>query len=554
MSAPGHFGDMGVLLARRTATVRARTDVATRRLPRERFEQLVRERPEVALTVATSLAERFEQRQRALIGAPEPEVEARPLTIERPDRRGVPGARRAGAVLALAVPTLLWWLPPPGGLDERGWHVLLPLVGAAIAWLFEPVPDFVVAVALATAWGVTGGAPLGTAFGGFATSTWVLTLGALALAAAMARSGLLFRGSLFLLRSFPPSYVGQVLGLVASGLLITPFVPQSVARVAATAPVTAELRVALAQPPRSAGSAGLAFAGLVGQWYFSNLFLTGFATNFFILELIPGAERAAFSWWGWLAASAVALGVCLAGGTLAVLALFRPATAPVLSRAALASQLRVMGGLTRAERITAVAVLGLVAGLLVQPALGVDPAWLATTALVVAVAGVLGRDGFRTLLDWPYLLLFGVLLGSGAVLQRAGIDVWLAATLAPVAGAAAHPGVAVVGLALAVVLLRFVLPSRVTMLLMALVAMPAAPALGISPWVAGIVVLLAANTWVLPYQGLEYLLLRDATRGESFSDAQGTRMGIALTAVRLVAIAASVPYWMALGLIRPIAP
>jgi hypothetical protein len=98
--------------------------------------------------------------------------------------------------------------------------------------------------------------------------------------------------------------------------------------------------------------------------------------------------------------------------------------------------------------------------------------------------------------------------------------------------------------------LRFVLPSRPTMLLMALVAMPAAPALGISPWVAGVVVLLAANTWVLPYMGLEYLLLRDATRGELFTDAQGTRMGIALAAVRIVAIAASVPYWVALGLIR----
>ena len=81
-------------------------------------------------------------------------------------------------------------------------------------------------------------------------------------------------------------------------------------------------------------------------------------------------------------------------------------------------------------------------------------------------------------------------------------------------------------------------------------SLPAAPALGISPWVAGVVVLLAANSWVLPYQGLEYLLLREATHGESFTDAQGTRMGLALIAVRLVAIGASVPYWMSLGLIR----
>ncbi len=550
VTAPGHFGDMGVLLARRTATVRARTDVLVRRLPRERFEQLVRERPDVALTVATNMAERFEQRQRALIGAPEQQVEARPLTIERAaERRGAGRTRVAGVALAFAVPLLLWWAPPPAGLDVQGWHVLLPLLGAAIAWLFDPVPDFVVAVALVSAWGITGGTNLTTAFGGFATSTWVLTLGALSLAAAMARSGLLFRAGLFLLRAFPPTYTGQVLALITSGLLITPFVPQSVARVAATAPVTAELRIALGQPMRSSGSAGLAFAGLVGHWYFSNLFLTGFATNFFILELVPAAQRSAFGWWGWLVASAVALAVCVLGATAAVLLLFRTDHAASLSRDALASQMRVMAGLSRSEWIAAAAVLALVLGLLFQPLLGIEPAWLATSVLVVAVAGVLGRDAFRTALDWPYLLFFGILLGSGAVLQRGGIDRWLGATLEPLATAAGHPGVVVIGLAVVVVLLRFVLPSRVTMLLMALVAMPAAPALGISPWVAGVVVLLASNTWILPYQGLEYLLLRDATRGESFTDAQGTRMGIALAVVRLVAIVASVPYWVALGLI-----
>jgi DASS family divalent anion:Na+ symporter len=542
---------MGLLLARRTATVRARSDVIVRRLPRDRFEQLVRERPEVALTVATSLAERFEQRQRALIGAPEPEVEARPLTIERPPaRRGGTPRRVAGAILAFAIPLALWWVAPPAGLDAKGWHVLLVLIGAAIAWLFEPVPDFVVAVALAAGWGMTGGATLAAAFGGFATSTWVLALGALTLAAAMARSGLLFRAGLFLLRAFPATHTGQVLALVASGFVLTPLVPQSVARVAAIAPVTAELRVALGQPERSSGSAALAFAGIVGHWYFSNLFLTGFATNFFVLELVPAADRAAFGWWGWLVSSLVALIVCLVGGTAALLVLFRSEHPASLGRDALARQLRVMAGFSRAERLTAVAVLVLVVGLLFQPVLGIEPAWLATATLVIAVAGVLGRDAFRTAVDWPFLLFLGILLGSGAVLQQSGLDKWLGATLGPLATAAGHPGVVVLGLAVVVLLLRFVLPSRPTMLLMALVAMPAAPALGISPWVAGIVVLLAANTWVLPYMGLEYLLLRDATKGELFTDAQGTRMGVALVAVRILAIAASIPYWVALGLIR----
>ena len=58
-----------------------------------------------------------------------------------------------------------------------------------------------------------------------------------------------------------------------------------------------------------------------------------------------------------------------------------------------------------------------------------------------------------------------------------------------------------------------------------------------------------ANGWVLPYQGLEYLVARDATRGEAFSDRQGTVFGAALALTRFVAILVSLPYWRLLGLL-----
>jgi hypothetical protein len=63
------------------------------------------------------------------------------------------------------------------------------------------------------------------------------------------------------------------------------------------------------------------------------------------------------------------------------------------------------------------------------------------------------------------------------------------------------------------------------------------------------VVLVAANIWVLPYQGLEYLIARDATGGEAFDDRQGTRVGASLTLVRLAAITLAVPAWQAMGLV-----
>jgi di/tricarboxylate transporter len=166
------------------------------------------------------------------------------------------------------------------------------------------VPDFAVALAMATAWGVLVIAPIATIFSGFASSSWLLALGALALAAAMVRSGLLFRAALWLLRAFPATHAGQMLALVFGGIVLTPLVPLSVARVAAIAPLTHELARAFGYASRSRGSASLAFAGLIGYWYFSSVFLTGLATNFFVVGLLSSEDQRGFGFFGWLAAAA----------------------------------------------------------------------------------------------------------------------------------------------------------------------------------------------------------------------------------------------------------
>jgi len=548
VSGPGTFGEMGLLLSRRTATVQATTDARLWRLPRDRFEQLVRERPEIGLRVATSLADTLDRRQRALVGAPQLE-EARPLVLDaRPQPRAI-RSRVIGAIAAVAVALALWWLPPPAGLSAEGWHILVILVGAGVAWLLEPIPDFAVALAMAGAWGALGLSSVAQAFSGFASPSWVLALGALALAAAMVRSGLLFRAALTLLRAFPATHTGQLLALVFGGIVLTPLVPQSVARVAAVAPLAHELSRALGYAPRSKGSASLAFAGLIGYWYFSSVFLTGLATNFFVVGLLSADDQLRFGWLGWLAAAAPVGIACLAGALVVLLVMLRPEAHAEVSADTVRRQTRILGALSRQERVALVGLAVLVVGLAAQPILRIEPAWLAIGALVIVTAGVIDRERFRGSVDWGFLVFLGVVLGSGAVLQSGGVDRWISDLLLNATAAVRSPGLLVIALAVLVMMSRIVLPSRPAMVLLSLALVPAAPALGISPWVAGFVVLVASNVWVLPYQGLEYLIARDATGGEAFDDRQGTRVGAALTVVRLVAIALAVPVWQGMGLV-----
>jgi len=212
-------------------------------------------------------------------------------------------------------------------------------------------------------------------------------------------------------------------------------------------------------------------------------------------------------------------------------------------------QTRILGPLTRHERLAIAALAVLIVGLVVQPVLSVDGAWLALVALVIITVGPLDRERFRSSIDWGFLVFLGVLLGSGAVLQAGGVDTWLARMLIDATSGIRSPALLVIVIALVVMASRIVLPSRPAMVLLSLALVPAAPALGISPWVVGFVVLVAANVWVLPYQGLEYLIARDATGGEAFDDRQGTRVGAALTAVRFAAIVIALPFWAYMGLI-----
>jgi anion transporter len=553
LQAPSYFGEIGLLLTRRAAAVRALSDARLWKLPRERFEQFVRERPAVGLAVATAAVQLLERSQRSLVGAPLVELPERSVpAIGVPVRGRSLTWRIASFAVACGVPLLLWQVPTPGGLTLAGWHASLIVLGAALGWLLEPLPDYVTALLMAAGWGIANLAPPELIFAGFASSAWLVSVGAFALAVAMVRSGLLYRIALLFLRTFPSTQAGQVLALLTSGIVITPLVPLGLARVAVVAPLAHDLAQALGYPTRSRASAALAFAGLAGYGLFSSVFLTGLVMNFFILNVFPAPDQTRFGWLTWLACAAPAGAILLLGTAGLLLVAFRAEVAPRRRAELLRHQQRVLGPLSRQERVTLAALLVLLVGLLAQPLLHVDTAWLAIGAVAVATAGgSLDRERFRGAIDWGFLTMFGVLLGTPGVLHHSGVDAWIARSLVPLAQAAGSPGTLVVLLGVFVVACRLVLPWIPATLLLGLALVPAGPQLGLSPWVVGFIVLTAANTWLHPNQSDFCRLTQEATGGEMFSHRHGIIMGAGITLLTLAALATSVPYWSALGVLTP---
>jgi anion transporter len=462
---------------------------------------------------------------------------------------GAVGWPAAGVLLALAVAALVLYLPPDG-LEPRAVRFLAVLAAGTVLWAWGSFPDYVVALGMGMAWVLLRVAPTSTAFAGFATSTWFLMLGILGLAAALARSGLLYRITLVAVRHFPPTFLGQTSALLTAGIVSTVLIPSAQARVTFMGPVVIGLSDTLKYPPRSRGSAGLALAAFTGFCLATTLFLTGTPTCLLAWRVLPEATRAEVSWLAWLEAVLVLEAVSL-GAALAWIAWrLRPAERVPVRETLLHAQLEMLGPPSRDERVTALVALAVLAGWITQPWHGVDPAWLTLAGLcLLLVMQVLDRTALQGQVDWSFLLFMGMAFSLADLAAYVHADAWFALRARAILGDVTSPAAAVTAAVLITVVVRFALPWQTAVPLLTVALTPFAQAAGLSPLIMGLVALKAGNVFLLPQQSPYYLTLYYGTEERAFGQRDARPFAWLYAAAVLAGFLLSLPYWRALGLV-----
>ena len=458
--------------------------------------------------------------------------------------------RYAGLPLALVVALLVLWGVPPAGLDPRAVRFLAVLAGGTVLWTWGSFPDYVVALGMGIAWVLLGVAPVATAFAGFATSTWFLMLGILGLAAALARSGLLYRITLVAVRRFPPTFAGQVSALVTAGIVSTVLIPSAQARVTFMGPVILGLADTLKYPARSRGTTGLALAALTGFCLATTLFLTGTPTCLLAWRVLPEATRAEVTWLAWLQAVLVLEAVSLGAALLWISWRCRPQETSPVRATLLQAQLELLGPPSRDERVTALVALVVLAGWITQPWHGVDPAWLTLAGLCSLLATqVLDRTALQAQVDWSFLLFMGMAFSLADLTAHVGADAWFAAWARAALGDVTTPAAAVTAAVVITVIVRFALPWQTAVPLLTVALTPFAQAAGLSPLIMGLVALKAGNVFLLPQQSPYYLTLYYGTEERAFGHADARPFAWLYAAAVLAGFLLSLPYWRALGLV-----
>jgi di/tricarboxylate transporter len=213
-------------------------------------------------------------------------------------------------------------------------------------------------------------------------------------------------------------------------------------------------------------------------------------------------------------------------------------------------QRALLGPPSNKERISLVVGILMLLGFMTQPLHGAHPAWVAVIALTaLAATRVVTMDTLRAI-NWSFALLFGMLASMATVFNATEVDRWLAKTMAGVVGdLSSTPILFVAALTLLCMAISLVLRWQAAAPLITISLAPVAGDAGISPFVVGLVAVIACNGFFLPYQSTTYLALYHGTAGNLFTHAQARPAALAYGLMTLVAVCASVPFWRAMRLL-----
>jgi len=464
--------------------------------------------------------------------------------------RSSPLSKWFGAVFGLALGNYLWFGQPDIGLDTAATKMLGLICGTLIFWVFRTLPDYGVALVFAMIIILTKLESAQTVMGGFASTTWFMTLGVLGLGAAITGSGLFYRLSLHLVRLFPLSFYWQIIATGIMGVVVMALIPQQTARTVITSQMLVNLSESLGYKTPSKASTGLFTASFLGLGQLGFLFLTGSTTSLIAWGLMPTDVREQFTWGYWFLAAlppTLVVIIIILGSSII---LYRPESQPKISYTMVQTQLEILGKLSHKEWISLAVLCFTVGGWLTTSYHGIDGAWIAIIAFAVLVnTAILDWGAMRKGIDWELLIYMGVTLSLPTLMKEAKIDQWLVDMISPlILPFMDSPAWFFIIIALMTYALKLIFTSFLAVVTLCVALLPLSVDVGMSPWIIAMIILIASEVWFFPYQVDWHMLAYSTTDGKGFSYPLMCRVNPIYAVAYIIALVVAIPYWRYLGL------
>lgn len=342
----------------------------------------------------------------------------------------------------IAIPLVLWFVPPPTGLTAGAWHIFAIYLSAIVGLVLKPYSEPVIIVAALGASSIFLDNTKEVLSGYASTTTWIV-FAAFSLSAAFVSTGLGRRIAYILIDKMGSTTLG--LGYVTAflDLIISPATPSNTARAGGIVfPIMNSVALALgSEPGKTANRAG---SYLMVNTYMvtkvtSFMFLTAMAPNVLAGDFMKKIIGVSLDWVLWAKALVLPGLLMLLIVPLVVYKLVTPEIKHVDNKKIAAEGLAELGPMTVKEKalvgIFILALLGWSVPAILQQIWGIKLA-LAETAVAIGAMGLIFLTGvlswdemLKNKGGWNTLIWFGGIIGLSNVLSKAKFFEWLAKVL-----------------------------------------------------------------------------------------------------------------------------
>ncbi len=449
-------------------------------------------------------------------------------------------------------------LTPPAALEtaaaEKGstgrtaMVVLGTAVWAVFWWVGDVVPDWVTAVGMIVIWTLTGCCSFEMAFAQFGMSTVWLLIGAFSIAGAVTKTGALKRIALQMMRLFPTTFRGQVLSLITVGTAVAPLIPSSAAKSILGSNISVMTAVAMKFPKFSKGGTGILMAAWVGFVISAPSFLSASSVCYMVKNALPPDVASGVTWIRWLIAALPLTLILVFGMYFVIVRLYRHDTKSEATKESVKTEIAKLGKMSRNEGLSIIIMFLCFVCWIFEELIGVSAALTAVIGgLLCFTLRVLEPKEIATRVPWGLILFIGGVLQMGAVLGSTGISLWLQNVLGPVFEGISGRYVLVAVVFIFTVIIRFFLVSQMSAIMILLAVLtPIVQALGMSPFVLGIILITATQIWFIPYQNINLIAATAAADGY-VRNRDLFKCSVGYFFVALAGCLISVPFWSLLG-------
>lgn len=336
--------------------------------------------------------------------------------------------RQLPLIITFGIGLLLWFIPAPEGLSEKGWHMFAIFIATITGIILKPLPMpgvALVSIAVATATNVL---TVKEALSGFSIGAVWLVVAAFLIARAFIKTHLGTRIAYHFVALFGKKTLGLSYSLICSEFILAPAIPSTAARSGGIIfPIINGLSEALHSKPNdpSARNVGsfLILTSFHGCMVISAMFLTAMAGNPIVQELAE-KQGIIITWGGWALAALVPGLFNLLILPLIIYFLAPPRTKSLPDAAFFArKKLNELGKMKRQEYILLVVFIGLIVFWTLGRFIGMDPvttAFLGLSALLLT--NVLNwKDVIEEKGAWETLIWFATLLMLAGFLNTFGV-------------------------------------------------------------------------------------------------------------------------------------